>query len=225
MASEYYKWKYRNVKPDAPIHYTKRQRAANWWHYHRWWLLFGAVLLVAAVDIAVQALGIGRVNPDYQAAYVASAPLPDGTVAALESTLSRLGTDCNGDGRVIFRINSYVDMADAADNDQPRYAYAANVKLLADLEALESYFFICDDPETLHANYDILARFDGAIAGPADAPDARRWENCPVLTSLDVNQDDLSGMYLARRGFWENRVCEHKPECDALWNALTEDSK
>ena len=47
MASEYLKWKYRDVKPDAPAQYTKRQRAANWWHYHRWWLLAGAALLVA----------------------------------------------------------------------------------------------------------------------------------------------------------------------------------
>ena len=225
MASEYYKWKYRDIKPDVPRHYTKRQRAANWWHYHRWWLLAGAVVLIAAVDIAVHALGIGRVNPDYQVAYVASTPLPDETIAALQDALSRLGTDCNGDGRVVFRINSYVDMADAADNDQPRYAYVANVKLLADLEGLESYFFICDDPETLHANYDILARADGTIAGPTDTPDARRWESCPTLAALDINQDDLSGKFLARRGFWENRICKHKPECDALWNALTEDSE
>lgn len=225
MASEYLKWKYRDVKPDAPAQYTKRQRAANWWHYHRWWLLAGAALLVALADIAVQALGIGRVEPDYQLAYVASAPLSDADAAALEQALVPLGTDCNGDGRVVFRVNQYVDMADSADGDQPRYAYAANVRLLADLEALESYFFICDAPETLHTNYDILARADGAIAGPADAPDARPWERCPALAALDVPQDDFAGLYLARRGFWKDRVCKHKAECDTLWRALTEDSQ
>ena len=51
------------------------------------------------------------------------------------------------------------------DSDQPGYAYAASVRLMADLEACESYYFFCDDPETLHENYDILANADGKIAG------------------------------------------------------------
>lgn len=222
MASEYLKWKYRDVKPDEPVQYTKKQKAANWWRYHRWWLLAGAALLIALADIGINALGIGKVAPDYQLAYVASAPLSDGTVAALEKTLAALGEDCNGDGRGVFKVNSYVDMAASPDNDQPGYAYAANVRLMADLEASESYFFICDAPETLHANYDILANADGDIAGAGEAVDARPWESLPALAALDVDQSEMAGLYLARRGFWGDRVCKHKAQCDALWDAMTE---
>ncbi len=222
MASEYLKWKYRDIKPDAPVERTKKQKAANWWHYHKWWLLAGAVLVVALVDIGLNALGIGKVAPDYQMAFVASAPLSDETAAALETALSSLGEDCNGDGRVVFKINSYVDMAGSPDGDQPGYAYAASVKLMADLEACESYFFLCDDPETLHTNYDILARPDGEIAGTDEIIDFHVWESLPTLAGLGVNQGELSGLYFARRGFWQDRVCKHKNGCDTLWNTLTE---
>lgn len=222
MASEYLKWKYRDVKPDEPIQRTKKQRAANWWHYHRWWLLAGALLAAALVDIGLNALGVGKVEPDYQLAYVASAPLPDGTAEALEAALATLGEDCNGDGRVVFKVNSYVDMAASPDGDQPQYAYAANVKLMADLEARESYFFICDDPETLHANYDVLANADGGIAGANEAIDFYPWESLPKLAGLNVDQTALTGLYFARRGFWEDRVCKYVDQCDRLWAALTE---
>ena len=222
MASEYLKWKYRNVKPDEPVERTPKQKAANWWHYHKWWLLAGVLLAIALVDIGLNALGVGKVAPDYQLAYVASSPLSDETVAALEAAFSELGEDLNGDGRAVFKINPYVDMAASPDRDQPGYAYAANVKLMADLEACESYFFICDDPETLHANYDILANADGDIAGADEAIDVYPWESVPALVGMDLNQAELTGLYFARRGFWQNRVCKHKDGCDALWDALTE---
>lgn len=34
MASEYLKWKYRDVKPDQTVELTPRQKRANWWYYH-----------------------------------------------------------------------------------------------------------------------------------------------------------------------------------------------
>ena len=47
MASEYLKWKYRDVQPDAPVQHTKKELAANWWRYHWKALLLGAALLSA----------------------------------------------------------------------------------------------------------------------------------------------------------------------------------
>lgn len=217
MASEYLKWKYRDVKPDEPAERTKKQKAANWWHYHKWWLLAGVVLAAALVDIGLNALGVGKVAPDYQMACVVSSPLSDEALAALENRLAALGEDCNGDGRVIVQVHPYVDMADSSDSDQPGYAYAASVKLMADLEACESYFFVCDDPETLHANYDILANASGAIAGPSDALDCRL-----VLDALAADHPELQGLVFTRRGFWQDRTCKYKDQCDALWAKLTE---
>jgi len=55
--------------------------------------------------------------------------------------------------------------------------------------------------------------------------DYRPWARCPALASLDVNQSEMDGLFLARRGFWGDRVCKYRESCDALWSALWEDSK
>ena len=44
--SEYLNWKFRDVKPDGPAPaLTARQKLANWWHYSKWFVAAGAVLL------------------------------------------------------------------------------------------------------------------------------------------------------------------------------------
>lgn len=223
MASEYLKWKYRDVKPDEKIHYTKKQKAINWWQYHKWWILLGIVLLIAAGDIVYHMLGLGVIQPDYQVAYVASVPLSSETVSSLESALASVGEDCNGDGKVLVRVNSYVDMAVAQDSDAAHYAAAAQVRLMADMETCESYFYLCADPETLQQNYQILARADGSLPGPGEAPSFIPWDSiAPNLGQVPV-LPELSGLFLARRGFWQEHSCSFRSQCDTLWARLTEE--
>ena len=164
MASEYLQWKYRDVKPEEKPEYSPKEKRRNWLHYHKWWILLGVLLLIAAADILRGVLGLGIIRPDYQMAYVGSVPLRDETVSALQSALASLGEDCSGDGRVLFQVNSYVDMAASQDKDAARYAAAAQVRLMADMEDCESYFFLCADPEALQENYQILARQDFLIS-------------------------------------------------------------
>ena len=222
LASEYLKWKYRDVKPDKPVERTRKQKLVNWWHYHRVPLLVGALLLIAAVDIGRSVFRVGAIEPDYQFAYVGSVPLDDEAVSSLESALAACGVDCNGDGRVVARVVSYVDMAVSQESDAAQYAAAAQVRLMADLENCESYFFILADPETFHANYQILAQEDGRLAEYSDEARWYAWERCPALAALDIDQVHFEGLSFARRGFWEDRVCQYKEQCDALWRKLTE---
>lgn len=190
MASEYLKWKYRDVKPEKTVELTKQQRRRNWWHYHKWHVLIGGVLVLIAMDWAWSALT--QVHPDYQIAYVGAAPLDQEDAAAWEARLSALGSDCNGDGNVVVQMNQYLTV-----QEDTMYTAAANVKLLADLDARESYFFLLEDPEKFQADYEILQE---------------DW--------LPVE----NGLYLARRGFWEDRTAEHMEECDALWERLVEEA-
>jgi len=37
MASEYLKWKYKDVRPDIPKELTPAEKRSNWWHYHKWY--------------------------------------------------------------------------------------------------------------------------------------------------------------------------------------------
>ena len=238
MASEYWKWKFRDVRPEEKVELTPAQRRKNWWHYHKWHIVIGAVLLAAGVNIALHVLGVGRVDPDYQIAYVGAVPLPDGAVAAREEALAALGEDCNGDGRAAVQLNPYAGGGDAGA-DAAYYTMAASAKLTADLASRESYFFLLDDPEGFQRDYHALRRLDGSLPPDTDADwqsCCLRWSDCPALARLDLGeyeetvlnqsasgdaQELFSGMYIARRGFWTEQTCEHVEACDALWDKIT----
>lgn len=188
MASEYLKWKYRDVRPDPPVQLTRKQRLQNWWDYHKWHLAVGAVLLAIAGNIVWRA--VTQVRPDYQIAYVGAVPLTEEQAAAWEDGLAVLGTDCNGDGKVVVRLEQYLTTGAGGDVE---YAYASNVRLMADLDGRDCYFFLLEDPESFQKSYDILEK---------------DW--IPV-------QD---GLFLARRAFWQDRTAEHMEECQHLWERL-----
>lgn len=240
MASEYLKWKYRDVKPDEVVELTPRQKRANWWYYHKWHVLVGIVLLALGVYLGARMLRIGQVIPDYQVAYVGSAALPEDTAAALESALADLGTDCNGDGQVVVRLNQYV--IGNSSSEGAAYDYAGSTKLMADLSVCDSYFFLLEDPEVFQKNYQILRRLDGSLPGEEEESYENcclSWSQCPVLQELPLgdyteeilnqeihgdSQELLSSLFVARRGFWTERTCSYPEECDALWDTITRGS-
>ncbi len=240
MASEYLKWKYRDVQPDKPLELTPEQRRANWWHYHKWYVLLGITVAAVTAYLLARALGLWSVKPDYQVAYVGSSALPEDTAAALETALAELGDDCNGDGRVVVRLNQYV-MADD-DGEGAMYAYAGGTQLMADLNSCESYFFLLEDPETFQKNYQVLRRLDGTLPADTDRDHEScylAWEDCPVLRELSLggyrekvlgreisgdSQERLSGLSVARRGFWTDRTSRYSDACDGLWNVITRGS-
>jgi len=192
MASEYLKWKYRDVQPDKPVERTKKQRRQNWWHYHKWYVGLGIAGVLIVASLVWQA--VTQVHPDYQIAYVGAYPLSEEEAAAWEERLSALGTDCNGDSRIIVRLNQYPT---GGGGEDAMYTAASNIKLMADFDSCESYFFLLEDPETFQDNYEILQ---------AD------W--FPVE----------NGLFLARREFWQDRTVEHMEECGALWEALNKEA-
>lgn len=240
MASEYLKWKYRDVRPDKPVELTPKQKRLNWWHYHKWHVVLGVTVVAVAVYLLTRALGFWEVKADYQVAYVGSAALPEDTVNALETALAELGTDCSGDGRVVVRLNQYV-MGDSA-GDGAMYAYAGGAMLMADLNSCDSYFFLLEDPEAFQKNYQVLRRLDGTLPGDTDRDYEScwlLWEDCPVLRNLSLgeyaenllgqelrgdSQELLSGLSVARRGFWTDKTSPYSGGCDALWDIMTKGS-
>jgi len=192
MASEYLKWKYRDVRPDKPAELTKKQRRRNWWHYHKWHVGLGIVVILIAVNLVWHAAA--QVHPDYQIAYVGTYPLPEEEADAWVDRLSALGADCDGDGKVVVWLNQYPTGGSGGD---AMYAAASNVKLMADLDACESYFLLLEDPESFQEGYEIL-----------------REDWFPVK----------DGLFLARRTFWEDRTAQHMEECGALWEALCKEA-
>lgn len=241
MASEYIKWQLRDLEEkEAPRPLTRKEKILNWFHYHKWHLVVGAAGIGICAEVLKGALGIGKVLPDYQIAYVGAAALPSDTAAALAGALSSLGEDANGDGRVLVQINQYVrDLGEGSEN--AAYNVASQAMLMADFEDCESYFFLLEDPEGFEADYQILAHPDGTLdpeGAPAreDASYALSWTDCPVLSGLSLgtytetiagaevtgdSQDLLSSLSLARRGFWTEKTSDHPEACGRLWEAMT----
>ena len=239
MASEYLKWKYRDVKPDEPPpERTRKEKLANWFHYNKWWIVVWAVLLFSVGSIVWNALGIGQVRPDYVFAYVGDAALPGDCAAALEASLAALGQDVNGDGRVVVELRQYT--SNAGSEDTMMYGYASDVTLIADITNGDSYFFLLEDPAGFQRAYQALAGPDGSLPeGDDRGIDGRvfPWSGCPVLAGLELggfeenyfgqsitgdNQELLSGLYFGRRGFYDEKQAAKQGANEALWELLTE---
>lgn len=235
MASEYLKWKYKDVKPREKVELTPAEKRKNWWHYHKWHILIGAVLVIIGGNLIYSALGIGQIRPDYQFAYVGANALPEDTVAALEAGLASLGGDVNGDGQVALSLRQYTLYS--AD---PQMAMAAQIQLMADLTEGESYFFLLEDPERFQRDYHSLCRLDGSLPDEDDNSAEGTywlWDQCPTLAGLELgrysynalgetvngdNRDLVSGLAVARRGFWTEKTTAYPDRCAALWEKLTE---
>ncbi len=220
MASEYLKWKYRDVKPDEPPPpMTRKEKIENWFHYNWGWLLAGAALFAIVLSIVLNALGVGKTRPDYIFAYVGTKNLSEETQAALLETVEALGQDVNGDGRTVVELRPYVTV-DASAEDALEVNYAVRMRLAADITAGESVFFLTDDPQGLQAGYQILADADGAL--PAD--DDYTWEGraFPVWTLPALGLSEDTGLYIGVRGFYTDKRATDKAADDALWQAILE---
>lgn len=242
MAGEYYRWKARNEKPKeeaAPL--TGRKKILNWLFYHRIHLIAGCAVLFISLDVVLSALGVGKTFPDYQIAYAGTYRLPDDTAGRLEEALASFGEDCNGDGKVVVALHQYIKDTTESEGAAQNASYnaASEASMLADMEDCESYFFLLEDPDRFQRDYQVLARLDGTLPGEyeTEGPWAVAWKDAPLLRSLDLGSYEesvgnqtvtgkgselLSGLYLARRGFWTDKTCDHKKACDALWTVLTE---
>ena len=234
MSSEYWKWKFKDVQPEEKRELTPEEKRRNWWHYHKWHIAAGAVLIAIPCSIAWSALR--QIKPDYQIAYVGENTLPDDTVTALETELAALGEDLDGDGRVVVRLAQYASSSRA----EAEAAEAAEVRLMADIIERESYFFLLEDPEQFQKAYRSLCRLDGTLPAEGDYSAEGTylaWDDCPVLDNLDLGEfsyplmgetasgssnELLSRLYIARRGFWTEESVPHPEGCEALWEKITE---
>ena len=81
----------------------------NWWYYHKWYVIIGAVIIAGAANIACNALGLFKKTPDYCIAYVGKTALPEDTVSMLKERFAKISSDFNGDGAVIVQLRQYVD--------------------------------------------------------------------------------------------------------------------
>ena len=86
-----------NQTPEPPREYTKKEKAANWWHYH--WMAVVVAVLVVVFGVWIIKDTVFQTRPDVQVAYVGTSDLPTDTVTALQDALTPFCSDLNGDGK------------------------------------------------------------------------------------------------------------------------------
>ncbi len=107
-----------NQTPEPPREYTKKEKAANWWHYH--WMAVVVAVLVVVFGVWIIKDTVFQTRPDVQVAYVGTSDLPTDTVTALQDALTPFCTDLNGDGKVVVQVDSYIVDFDAANDEHRR---------------------------------------------------------------------------------------------------------
>ena len=226
------------IEASSPDQMTKSQKRKNWWHYYKWYVIIGVILFAALIHLVGSFLGLFTKSPDLQIAYVGAQLLPDDTVTALEQTFASLIEDFNRDGKVIVQVNQYTGNTSAEDVEASYYQYASEITLIADISSCESYLFLLEDPRSFQREFQILAEPDGSCPGNADySVDGKviRWAECPLLSSADLgsytilaagreitgsSQELLSGLYVGRRCFYNDKATDNREACDSLWKLL-----
>ena len=228
----------KDLKPRKQRQYSRRERWANWWDYNlKWVLIFG----IAGAFVAYCFIGqyFLTTHPDYNVAVVSPYYLPEATVTALQEQLAAYGEDCNGDGKVVVKLNQYTMAFNSEDSD----AYldmAGTTKLSTDIQSSLSSIFILYDPAGFQQTTGTLRYLDGHL--PKSDADSDwwnmvyRWTDCPALTGLDLgtytgltmvddlqgeNQDIMKNTYIGRRAYYTDKTALESETYDALWNLLT----
>lgn len=243
MASEYLKQKYKDVKPDEKIELTAAQKRRNWWDYHKFWVLLGAVALIGSA-LLIRDIFF-RPEPDYQVGYICKTAPPEEVLNNLQARLEELGEDVNGDGRVMVELFTYIMGFDNVSMLDVDAVSSGITRLTVDLSMGRVYVLLLDDPEGFQGRIGALSYLDGA-APPLDDPAygaadwtgmVYAWDNCPVLANMDLGtytrfldlseqeidgQEAMAGLYIGRRAALNEGQKASFAADEALWRRLTE---
>lgn len=234
-----------NIPPTLPVSDRERRQKKwkNWWYYYKWYVICGFLLLGIFIHIAGDSFGLWTPKPDFQVAYIGTAPLPAETVSALETAFASNASDFNNDGKIIVRINQYIDSAQTSDPDNAYYEYASEVTLIGDISSCDSYFFLMENPDLFQQEFQLLACPDGSCPDGADYSTKDKvllWADCPLLSKQELgsyssvvlgksvsgkNQELLSHLFLGRRCFFTGKITPYADKCSRLWEQYYQSSQ
>ncbi len=216
----------------------------NWWHYYKWYVICGILLLLICADLAGKNFGWFEKAPDVQIAYIGESSLPGDTVAALEKEFASLAGDYNHDGEILVRVNQFVSGSpEDTTAEAVSYRQAAMLTLMGDINDCESYFFLMEDADAVQKEFQVLAMPDGSCPEGSDFSTEGKvilWESCSLLSELELggyttvllgqetsgsSQELLSHLYLGRRCFYDERRTDYADECSQLWDTLQSKAK
>ena len=146
---------------------SRWERWTHWlenvfWYHYKWYYfagVFAGILLISSVVSFVT-----RVNYDWTVPYVHVGAADKGSVSALKKTLTAVGTDVSGNGKVQVKVEEYPDTGDPGRKDLLGLLRdSANVLFVLDGETLALY-------QSLGWFEDAVPMGDGLWAATHDEP-------------------------------------------------------
>ncbi len=187
MPSEYQKWIARDVKPEETYEMTPAEKRANWWYYHKFHVLAGLVVALLAAWLIGDIVTAKNREPDCRIAYIGTYRLPSGALEALETHLSTMVGDLDGNGKTILEFYQFqVDLTGEVTPDPNQ-----QMALMAHMADNGYHMFLLESPELFQESFQLITYADGAW--PEDVPDRQedlwsRWADCPNLTALPMGE-------------------------------------
>ncbi|MEG0768796.1 MAG: hypothetical protein RSG59_02645 [Ruthenibacterium sp.] len=204
MASARYTRNITQDAPEAPHVMTRREKLDNFWYYHKWHILFGALALFLVCMFLHDILS--QVDPDYQLAVLNTAALTEDTITSLQENLTPFADDRNGDGKIVVEVQQYtlaptggVPADSAVSGDASGTAtvdaymqMTGATRLMADAQVGMSMLFLTDRVEAFQQSDELFAYNDGTAPAQGAAVDYTRmgvpWTSCPKLLSLPLGE-------------------------------------
>ncbi|MDO5601704.1 MAG: hypothetical protein Q4G07_02940 [Oscillospiraceae bacterium] len=185
----------RNIRPEdlqtpssAPPDGKKKWE--NFWYYHKWHVLLGAVGLIVAVMLIYSFCSI--VKPDYQITLLSPVSRSSAALEELEKQFSAFGKDLNGDGKVIVQVQQYTLASTEKDLQMmnPQINMAGTAQLQGDAQVGSTVIFLTDDFDALQKKTEFFTDLNDPYA-PFDAASSTGvyylpWTSCLPLSQLDM---------------------------------------
>lgn len=174
---------------------TKKDKAKNWWYYHKRQLLFAAI--AAALVFSWIFSVVTNVDPDYTVGMITGFSLPSEVREALEDYLVPFCDDRNGDGKIKVVVNNYV-FGDNSTSQDYQMMQAAYTRFAGDA-SLGSCMIYIHDEDGLAALGDTVEGFfmynDGTPM-PDEAMDfenaSRPWSDFEGLADFTADGNELN---------------------------------
>lgn len=190
---------------------------SHWFTYHWRAVVWIVLLLLAGLWFSLLPK---EPDTDYVISWVGTQVLSEKQEQALTQQLQAAGTDINGDGEIVIRIDQYaISFGDETDGDTLTESYTYLTKLLNAIQVKDCRLYLLEDPEGFQRVTGVLQYLDGAIPSEADSYECANWAE--MCVPLETDALDVP-VYLGRRCLFDGEDPEQLfPGADALFTALT----
>lgn len=209
--------RFESLKKWNPFHHYRS--FSHWFSYH--WRAVVCVVLLVLVGVYFRFLPQEQ-DPDYVICWVGQQLLSEQQEQSLTQQVQAAGTDVNGDGEIIVRIDQYAITFgdDNMEDDALADSYTYLTKLLNSIQTTSYRLYLMDDPEGFQRVTGILQYLDGTIPSENDNYECANWEEMCLPFESDALEEPV---YLGRCCLFSGEDPEELfPGADALFEALTQ---